>query len=157
VVITSRAFVDKDDYKKPLKVHLEYRIDNLLTLAGGEVLFNTAGLFSPLSSLKTKVVAKDRRNPIRIHFDEQAVKAITLHFPATWTLAHPPADRKVETCFGSLVQAFSPGTGTFQARQTLILKKAFEPKEKFPELLPLIGSTSRMSLPTLVFVDTAPR
>jgi hypothetical protein len=63
----------------------------------------------------------------------------------------------VESCFGSLVQTFTQGPGTFQARQTLTLKKALEPKEKFPDLLPLIGTASRMSLPTLVFVNTAPR
>jgi len=151
VSFNSFSFVDQEDYAKPLKIQLDYVIDNLITLTPEEVLFNTAGLFSPASRLKNKVETKNRQNPVRIYFDETLKKHITLSYPATWTLATRLEDLKLENPFGAILAAYHPQDGKLEVEQTLTLRKSSEPKESFPDLLSLIGKKSRLSIPALVF------
>jgi len=151
VSFNSYSFVDQEDYKQPLKIRLDYVIDNLVTLTPEEVLFHTGGLFSPASRLKTKVEAKDRKNPVRIYFDETLRKQITLSYPAAWELTSGLKDFKEENHFGTIAATYHVQAGKLEAEQTLTLRSGSEPKERFPELLSLIGKKSRLSLPTLVF------
>ncbi|WP_243287743.1 transglutaminase domain-containing protein [Geothrix terrae] len=151
VEFTKYEFVDQSDYKKPLKVHLEYVIDNLVTLTPEEVLFNTGGLFAPASRLKTKVAPKDRQNPVRIYYDEASRKNILLTFPASWRLSRVPQDFRLENRFGSISGSYKSGPRKLQVQQALTLKKSFEPKERIEDLLELTGNHSKLYVPTLVF------
>lgn len=151
VEFTKYEFVDQSDYKKPLKVHLEYVIDNLVTLTPEEVLFNTGGLFAPASRLKTKVAPKDRQNPVRIYYDEASRKNIVLTFPASWRLSRVPQDFRLENRFGSISGSYKSSSRKLQVQQALTLKKSFEPKERIEDLLELTGNHSKLYVPTLVF------
>jgi len=151
VVFKTYQFEDLNEYKKPLKIKLEYTIDNLLTLTPDEVVFNTGGLFSPSSSLKTKVSTEDRQQPIRIYNDERSIKRITLQVPPAWSLAETPKGFKTENRFGKAESVIVTDAKGLEVTQTLDLLKAEAPKEKFSELLDLVGRRSRLSLKTLVF------
>jgi len=151
VEFTKYEFVDQNDYKKPLKLHLEYVIDNLVTLTPEEIIFNTGGLFAPASRLKNKVAPKDRQNPVRIYYDEASRKNITLHFPAAWSLARTPQDFQLENRFGKIAGVYKSSEQRLQVQQSLTLKKCFEPKERIEELLELTGNRSKLHVPTLVF------
>jgi len=151
VVFKAYQFEDLGDYKKPLRIKLEYTIDNLLTLTPDEVLFNTGGLFSPSSSLKTKVATEDRQHPIRIYNDERSLKRISLEFPSAWSLAEVPKGFKAENRFGKVESVIVADAKGLAVTQSLDLQKAEAPKEKFGELLDLVGRRSRLSLKTLVF------
>jgi hypothetical protein len=151
VEFTKYEFVDAMDYKKPLKLHLEYIVDNLVTLTPEEVIFNTGGLFAPASRLKTKVAPKDRQNPVRIYIDETSRKNITLAFPGTWALTHVPQNFQQENRFGRTTATYASGDGQFRVQQALTLKKCDEPKERIEELLELTGNRSKLHIPTLVF------
>lgn len=151
VDFTNYEFVDQNDYKKPLKIHLEYVIDNLVTLTPEEVIFNTGGLFAPASRLKTKVAPRERQNPVRIYYDEASRKNITLNFPAAWTLAHTPKDFQLENHFGKIAGTYTSNAQRLQVQQTLTLNRCSEPKERIEELLELTGNRSKLHIPTLVF------
>ncbi|HJW73518.1 MAG TPA: transglutaminase domain-containing protein [Geothrix sp.] len=151
VAFKSHDFENLKDFRKPLKIKLEYTIDNLLTVTPEEVIFNTGGLFSPSSSLKTKVATEERQNPIRIYNDERTVKKISLEFPKAWSLVEVPKGFKTENGFGKAESVITvAGTG-LQVEQSLSLLKSEAPREKFGELLDLVGRRSRLSLKTLVF------
>ena len=64
--LTSFEIENLKEYKKPLKVKLEYNLDNQVTLLPDEVIFQTGGLFSPSSGAKYKINSKKRYNPIKI-------------------------------------------------------------------------------------------
>jgi len=145
------SFVDQENYKQPLRIKLDYVIDNLVTLTPEEILFNTGGLFAPASRLKNKVDAKTRQNPIRIYYDETLRKRISLVFPANWKLSTPLVDLKEENRFGSVHATYTKADGKLSVEQTLTLRKTREAKEGYDDLLALIGKKSRLSLPTLVF------
>jgi hypothetical protein len=114
-------------------------------------LFNTGGLFSPSSSLKTKVATEDRQQPIRIYNDERYLKRISLEFPSVWSLAEVPKGFKAENRFGKVESVIVADAKGLVVTQSLDLQKAEAPKEKFGELLDLVGRRSRLSLKTLVF------
>lgn len=151
VEFTKYEFVDQNDFKKPLKVHLEYVIDNLVTLTPEEVIFNTGGLFAPASRLRTKVDPKERQNSVRIYVNEASRKNITMSFPASWTLAGIPKDFRLENRFGSITGAYKSGPGQLRVEQALVLKESAEPRERVKELLELTGNQSKLHIPALVF------
>lgn len=151
VSFNSYSFVDQEDYKKPLRIRLDYVIDNLVTLTPEEVIFNTAGLFSPVSHLKNKVDSKNRQNPIRIYNDETLRKKISITFPGSWKLVTPLKELKEENRFGAIQATYVVRDGKLEAQQSVTLRKSSESKEGFPDLLALVGKKSRLSLPTLVF------
>lgn len=151
VKLEDHAVENLDDIHKPLRVVLTYTLDNLVTLAPEEAIFQTGGLFAPSSGARDKEDPADRVNPVCIRFDMALVKEITLAFPASWTLVAPPAPVKVENRFGSLVSEVRPGTSELSVTQRVTLKRSLQPKETYGELLALTGARSTVSMPSLVF------
>ncbi len=149
--LKSYEFENLTDYKKPLRIKLVYTIDNLVSLTPEEVLFNTGGLFSPSSSVKTKVEAHTRQQPVRIYNDEHMTKRITLEFPKGWSITSPPDGFKQANRFGKVESTMNLAEGVLSVKQTLNLLKSEAPREAFPELLELLGGRSRLTLKTLVF------
>ncbi|HYF02049.1 MAG TPA: hypothetical protein VEC36_01635 [Patescibacteria group bacterium] len=140
-----------EEYKKPLSIRIEYTIDNLVTVTPEEIIFQTGGLFSPSSAGGSKVDTSERKTPIRIYYDEQSNKNITLKYPEGWKLSSTLSNVERVNSFGSVEGRFEQSPGMLQVHQQRILKQASAPKEKFGELLELVSRQSRLSVPTLVF------
>jgi len=151
VKFTSVGFEHREDARKPLVIRLVYTVDNLITLTPEEAIFNTAGLFSPSSSLKTKVDPTQRQSPIRIYYDEARIKRVALSFPKTWTLQTPLKDHSVSNGFGSLTLTQTSEAGRLQVDQTLQFRKSATDPSRLQELLALTGRRSQMAIPSLTF------
>lgn len=152
VTLETYAFENEDLLRLPLRIKLTYTIDNLVTITPDEILFQTGGLFSPLSRTKTKVVTADRQTPIRIYYDEEERKRVTIRMPESWTLATPLEPVSFENQFGSLSAQYEAAPGELRVEQSVKLVQAEAPAEDFSKLLDLIGSrSSSLEIPTLVF------
>jgi len=151
LTLKGHAIVDQQEYRKPLKIRMEYELENLVTFAAGEVIFNTGGLFTPVTRIKAKDLARDRQNDIRIYYDETMMKTITLRYPTSWMPTAHLENFQVENQFGLIKGYFRSEPGSLLLEQTLVLKKAAEPKESYPYLQVLTGRKTRHSIPSIVF------
>lgn len=149
--ITSSSIENLSDHRKPLIIRLRYTIDNLVTIAPEEVIFQTGGLFSPTSRIKFKSDSKERKNPIRIFNDETFIKKITIQYPQTWELASTMQDVQFQNNFGSISGNYAISKGTLKAEQSLRLIKTLQPKETVDDLWRVAGKSSRLQLPNLIF------
>ncbi len=151
VELKSYKIENREAYKTPLVIRMEYTIDNLVTVTPEEVIFQTGGLFSPSSSQSTKVDVSERKNPIRIYYDERFVKNITISYPESWQLATELKEVNYENLFGAISATYTATPGEFRIEQARTLRHADEPATKFDELLQIIGKRSRLHVPTLIF------
>jgi hypothetical protein len=146
----------EDQIDRPLVLRLTYAIDDLVTVTPEEVLFQTGGLFSPASRISSAVVVEERKAPIRIYFDEETDKEITVRYPESWTLTTDLADVRVENDFGQITGTYAMEPGRFTATQQLTLRAADAPKEDFSKLLSLLGRQTDLEIPTLIFSTPLP-
>jgi hypothetical protein len=155
VDLDTYSILHLEDYDVPLEIELKYTIDNLVTITPDEVLFQTGGLFSPLSNRKIKFDADKRLNPICIHYEERYNKNITIRYPEGWRLATELTDVDFANDFGSISGVYDTEPGSIHAEQHLVFNKISAPKEEIGELMALAGSRSLMHVPTLIF-NTSP-
>jgi hypothetical protein len=139
------------EFKKPLKIILEYKLDNLVTLLPDEIIFQTGGLFSPSSGATFKIDSKKRYNPIKIPYDEKVIKNIIIHFPDSWTPTTPLKDVSFSNRFGEIDGKYSVEKGKITVTQHRSLKKSKAPKEIIEELDEIAGPQSRLFIPSIVF------
>jgi hypothetical protein len=151
VAMKEYEILNRDDYKKPLVVRMTYTIDNLVTVTPDEVIFQTGGLFSPSINGKWKVDTEERKNPIRIYYDERLNKKITINHPKSWTLTSNLPKTDYSNMLGSISGTYSAGDGTVHVEQVRTLKRADAPREQADDLLSVIGRRSKLYIPTLVF------
>lgn len=151
VNLKKHEVTDLADYKKPLKLRLEYDIEGLVTITPEEVIFNTGGLFSPISRIKARETAIGRENPIRIYFDETSTKTISLDVPADWVTHTRLDDFRIENTFGTLSGHYNLEQTPLTAKLDLKLNKAMASREQYPELQALVGKRTRNSTQAIVF------
>lgn len=149
--LTTFKIDNLEEFKKPLKVILEYKLDNLVTLLPDEIIFQTGGLFSPSSGATFKIDSKKRYNPIKIPYDEKVLKSITIHFPESWTPSTPLKDVSFSNRFGEIDGKYSVEKGKITVTQSRSLKKSKAPKERIEELDEIAGPQSRLFIPSIVF------
>lgn len=140
-----------DDPRGPLQIELIYETDHLVTITPEEVVFQTAGLFNPTSQKKYKVRSRDRQTPIYIPFDLEIEKHIEIVFPTEWALETELGQIEETSAFGAVSSTPELNPGTLKVVQLLKLKKSYEPKETFPALINLMGTGSKLTIPTLIF------
>lgn len=139
-----------EEYKKPLVIHLEYDIDNLVTVMPDEILFQTGGLFTPSSKLKNKV-RHERENPIAIHYDINHHKKIVIHYPGSWKLVQGPENISRENDFGSISAQAAESTGKLELDIKSQLKACQKPADQFEGLLEIAGTQAFRDWDTFVF------
>lgn len=148
---TTHEIRNPEAFGEPLEVELKYTIDNLVTLTPEEVLVQTSGLFSTASGEITKVNPNDRRNPIDIAFDQRQEVDVTIRYPESWTLTTELADVEFENDFGAVQSTNELTPGQITAKHRVSLRESKRPASEMSSLLDLIGSNSKLSIPTLVF------
>lgn len=141
----------EDERGAPLVVTLRYRIEDLLTITPEEIIFQTGGLVAPnsLSSFETK--PGERNNPIRIYHDVASEKTIQVRYPQAWKLSTELADVRDETRFGQISGSYASAPGLLTATQRVELRASRAPATAASNLTRLIGTDSRLYVPTLVF------
>jgi hypothetical protein len=140
-----------EEYKEPLRIILNYRIDNLVTVTPDEVIFQTGGLLSPVSMKKHKIAKEERKNPIRIYYDQTYNKNINIHYPATWELETALPEINYENDLGSVQGEYTVSANNIQINQSCLLKKSSKPKEKITELVEISGENAKINIPILIF------
>jgi hypothetical protein len=140
-----------DAYKEPLNIDLYYHIDNLVVLTPEAVVFRTGGLFAPISHLEREVDADHRQNPIKISYDQEYDKIITIRYPGEWSLTTPLENSSFENDFGSISSTYESGARGITARQQVTLRRIYADKSRADELADLIDNRSRLDIPTLIF------
>ncbi len=151
VKLSAYEVVNREAFKKPLSITLEYSIDNLVSVLPDEVIFQTGGLFSPISGVKFKLDTEERQNPIKIYYDELFNKHIIIRFPAGRQISTPLSDVQFENIFGSIRGTYQVESGLLKVEQERLLKRSSEPKEKIGELLEITGAHSQLAIPSFVF------
>ncbi|MEZ5357775.1 MAG: DUF3857 domain-containing protein [Candidatus Zixiibacteriota bacterium] len=140
-----------DAYKEPLIVEINYSIENLVMILPDEVVFQTAGLFSPLSNREYKIEEEHRCNPIKIPYDLQYNKHITIEYPENWTISSDLLNVTFENLFGSLFGEYQKEKGRLSVEQSVKFVKSDFPKDKINALVDLAGNRSLLNVPTIVF------
>jgi len=151
VKINSYSFDSLKSYNEPLKIKLNYSIDNLVTLTPEEVLFQTGGLFSPTSLQKYKIRTSDRINPIRIYSSEFYKKKIKITVPESWSLDNKPENLNFSNLFGSVKAEYFVEKNIVSVFQERLLEPNSQTKDKIDELIEISGDRSKLSIPTLIF------
>lgn len=151
VRLLSRDIINQNDIRKPLVIKLKYEIDNLVAITPEDIIFQTGGLLSPSSSYAKKVDTTERQNSIKVYYNQAVNKAITVHYPTQWTVTTDLQDKQVKTDFGSVSTTYTRGTGTLTVRQQWALQKTQAPKERYGELLAIIGDLSALVVPSIIF------
>ncbi|MCA0444817.1 MAG: transglutaminase-like domain-containing protein [Bacteroidetes bacterium] len=142
-------FIDQPD--SILRITLEYTIDNLITVTPEEVIFQTGGLLSP-ASIKKYLVDEERRvNQIRIKFDENYIKHITIKTPENWVLVSDLKKSPYKNQFGSFTTENKINKGELVIHQERKLVRSSGIKAEYPELVNLTGSKSSFSVPNIIF------
>lgn len=145
-----------DEPGAPLRLTLRYAIDDLVTITPDEILLQTGGLLAPSSLRSVATERGARRTPIRIYHDEVRTRTLRVLYPEAWTLTTPLADAHDESSFGRVAGTYALEPGRVTASQRIELRASRAPATAYPTLARLIGGTSRLSVPTLVFSVTPP-
>ena len=151
VTIDSSVLENEKEHKKPLVLRYVYTINNLVTLTPDEVLFHTAGLFAPTSMKDFRVESEGRDNPIRIYYDDEYTKEISIRYPDAWEMKTPVEPVNIENAFGSLKLVSERNGASLSVQQQRTLKRIAESKEKIADLAKLTGSKASTALPTILF------
>lgn len=142
---------NRAEYARPLELHFKYTVDNLVTVTPEDILLQTSGMLSPVSLRNAKIDVEKRKNPVKIPFDENNTKNITINFPREWKVQTGPEDINIENCFGKLKSHTEVKDGVLKITQQNSLLKSFQPREKIKELAEIIGSYTKNAVATIVF------
>jgi hypothetical protein len=137
-------------YAEPLVFRFYYTIRNLVAITPEEIVVQTADLLKPALESKS-LDSMDRQNPVWIHHDEQLSNTVVIHYPDTWGLTTPLQDGQIENGFGVRSCEYQQEPGRLTVKQSTLLKKCQEPREKIADLVKLIGIGSGTTAPALVF------
>ncbi|MEZ4388534.1 MAG: hypothetical protein R3D98_13375 [Candidatus Krumholzibacteriia bacterium] len=140
-----------EEPEQPLEIVMHYTIDNLVMVTPEEVILQTGGLLSPLSAVDVKLDPDRRQNPIRIAFEEEHDKEITVHYPESWQVSTGLEDVEFTNEFGSLQVGYAHEPGLVTITQTVKLHRASADETHYPQLLELIGERTRLHVPAIVF------
>ena len=149
--ILNYEIINKENYKEPLKIKIEYNINNLITITPDEILFQTAGLLSPSSKFKKRLDPKERINPIVIYFDQIYTKNIKINYPREWNVVQKIDNVKFSNEFGQIEGNYNYSDGLISIDQKSYLLKNKQPKEKIEELLKITGNISKLQVPVIIF------
>ena len=147
--------LDEDDANAPLRVRLQYTIDDLVTVTPEEILFQTGGLLSPASLKSFTVDVRERELPIRIYNDELTTKRLSIRHPDSWRLVTALDGVNERNAFGQAFASYTVTEGEILGMQRTRLNASSAPSTQYRTLLDITGASSKLYVPTLVF-STAP-
>ncbi len=151
VRLDSFVITGQETYNSPLILDLLYSLDNLITITPDEIILKTGDLLTLNPNGNESIDSVDRRNPIKISYDEQYTKNVAVHFPQDWTMVTTLDSTTVYNRLGSRYGNFSIDDGALNINQFLRLNKAFGSKDEINSLAALIGGPANAAIPAIVF------
>lgn len=149
--LTDYSINNLDNYDQPLIVNYQYTIDNLVTITPEDIIFNTGGLFSPISERKGRLESSEIVNSIVLRTKREHEKRIRITFPENWEIVTELNNVNTQNKFGSITADYEINQNVFTAHQNLQLKRVAAPKEGISEFLTLAGNNSALNLPMILF------
>jgi len=150
IVLDTFDFIGDTNYYEPLTTVFDYHLGNLVTKTPEEIIVRTTDLLAPATGSE-RPDSLERQNPIFIERPEIMTKRVTITYPANWTLTTPLEASRLENQFGLLESSYDLQPGKIVCTQHLALKEISAPKEQIADLVTLIGSGVKGSVPALVF------
>lgn len=151
MIIDSYEILNLEEYREPLRIKLNYKLDNAVSITPYDIIFQTGGLFSPASIKSMKIDTSKRQNPISIISESEYVKNIKINFPEKWKLATELKKIQYNNKFGYIEKTSSVDGNVLDITQISHLNKIDAPKEEIMELLKLRGKDNALELPSLIF------
>lgn len=143
--------INSDNPRESLNIKLEYSINNLVTVTPEEIIFQASGLFIPFFPEGSEIDSTNRKNPIKIPYNVTSIKNINVNYPSVWKVQTPLKDIDFNNIFGNTTSKYQSGDGHINVTLELNLTKTNQPKEMAGELLKLIKSSPKISVPAIVF------
>lgn len=149
--LISYQFENLKNKHLPLKLIIQYSIDNLVSLMPDEVIFQTNGLLSPASISSYKVKTEDRQNPISIDQKFDYIKNISISYPDTWSFKNNLNNHYVKNDFGLYRSSFKAEDNKIIISQIRSFDKIMKDKSYYSQLLDISGEEFQSMIPSLIF------
>lgn len=141
-----------DSSSVQLVVHIEYMINNLLTIMTNEAIFQTSGLFSPSAYVYSELETDHRSNRIVVHSACSALLDIRIKYPMSWTLSPELKDVRILNELGSASLTYDQSKpNVLGVSVEKSLSRGSAPKDKLPCLIAIVGRNPVLNVPNLVF------
>jgi hypothetical protein len=143
--------MNQESRKKPLIFSISYTLYNLVSIMPGEVIFQTAGLFSPSNIKKRKFDSKKRQNPVQVIYGETDQKNIVIRFPKNWTLQSDLKNYEFSNKYGSASIEYNHSKNEIVVNLVRNSKRASGGKEEISDLMEILSSQSKVIVPDIIF------
>lgn len=137
-------------YHEPFITESDITFHNAVTQTPSELIIQTADMF-PLTNDTLLGETTQRINDVVIYQNVTYTRTITFAVPSGWVLSDLPDSETTETSLGTVTNHWSTTPDGVQVQQIVSLKQTTQPKEKYPELLTLLGRNGKSAIPPLVF------
>ena len=151
VSIDSFAIKNDKDYNKPLTFTVNYTIDNLVVIMPDEVIFQTAGLFSPTNINRVSFDPEKRQHRIEVPVGEEHIKEITIRFPKEWSIDTRQEDFSFENAYGRAEASFTYEKGVMKTRFYSRLNRISGPPEDISKFIKVKNMGVKQSIRDIVF------
>ncbi len=147
--VDSVSIQNDTDYQSPLIERFDLTLNNMVTQTPDEIIIQKTDLFTFGNDELTENF-EQRTNDIYIPYNAHYSRTLDYVLPAGWVAASlPPADT-IQTELGSLASEWTTTAEGIRATQSVTLKQSFHPKEKYADLLALLGKETKATVPALV-------
>lgn len=140
-------------FQKPLEIVYDFTIHDVVTQTPTEMTIQTAGLF-PFGDNDLLADADQRINDIYIPENVTYERKIRFVIPDGWSLPNVPNSETIETDLGTSSSVWEATPEGIQVHQVVTLKQAKQSKEKYPDLLALMGRNAKTAIPALVLTKS---
>jgi hypothetical protein len=111
----------------------------------------TAGLLAPSWRAKKISPALDRVRPVAVDNSFVLSRRVDLSWPAGWRLQTRLERCSLKNAFGSATTDVEQRPGGLTVRQSLTLRRTYQPPPSINDLAQLMGRGGELHIPTLVF------
>ncbi len=149
--LISYRFENLKNNHLPLKLIIQYSIDNLVSVMPDEVIFQTNGLLSPASISTYKIKTDERQNPISVDQKFEYIKNISISYPENWKFNNKLSNHFVENDFGFYKSTNTVENNKIIIAQTRSFNKIKKDKSFYNQLLDISGEEYQSMIPSLIF------
>lgn len=151
LTVNSVVVANDSLYREPLLIDYDYTVRNLVMITPGEMVLQSAELMASLAEFDLSTDTTARQNPIWIGATGTIEQIVTIVPPVGWVPAELPESTSVENGFGTLTCNAVVVPEGIRITQLVTLKRSLQPREKYGELLELVGRNAKSTISAVVF------
>lgn len=151
VVVDTVITSNNSKRTSPFEFTLRYRVRNAVTFTPDEVIAQTANIRNLGGKEPLDSDASKRRNPIYSVADVSYSRRIHIVVPTGYHLPQAPSAVNVSNAIGTLASEYRADSNEVTIIQKSTINRGSHPKNEYPLLLELLGTSSGAAIPSLVF------